>query len=144
MATYIVKERQTLLDIALETTGSPYGALAIADMSGKNGITDNIQAGEELQVPDTPINGIIASRLSVPIATKKMDATGIDFDRIGDAGTGEGVLIEPETDRTQPPDPANTPARYDIDRYDSNIQLAWHLHNSRRRIWYRQRSTSIH
>ena len=64
MPKIIVKAGQSLLDVAVKYYGSVEGVFDIVRRNGLNGVTDNIYAGELLEVADSPLNARVVRFLS--------------------------------------------------------------------------------
>ena len=58
MATIIVKDRQTMLDVALQTSGSLEGLIALAIVNGRS-VTDELADGEELQEAEVVDSNVV-------------------------------------------------------------------------------------
>lgn len=50
----VIKDRQTITDVSVQTSGSPESAVEIARINGYS-LTDDVDTGESLDVPE-PIN----------------------------------------------------------------------------------------
>lgn len=58
MGTIIVKDRQTMLDVALQTSGSLEGLIALAIVNGRS-VTDELADGEELQEAEVVDSNVV-------------------------------------------------------------------------------------
>ena len=95
MGTIIVKDRQTLLDVALETSGSVESVMELAILNGRS-LTSELTDGEELiSVGETESKVVeryraegvspateatVEDRMSMPYAGIGLMAVGIDFE----------------------------------------------------------------
>ena len=64
MAKIVVQPGQSLLDVAVKYYGSVEGVFDVVRRNKLNGITDNIYAGDELEVAEAPLNPRVARFLS--------------------------------------------------------------------------------
>ena len=83
MAKIVVQPGQSLLDVAVKYYGSVEGVFDIVRRNKLNGITDNIYAGDELEVTDTPPNARIARFLAqhqVATLEERIRGHGIGYD----------------------------------------------------------------
>ena len=58
MERIIVKDRQTLLDVAIQTSGSLEGLIALAIVNGRS-VTDELADGEELQEAEVVDSNVV-------------------------------------------------------------------------------------
>lgn len=58
MGTIIVKDRQTMLDVALQTSGSLEGLIALAIVNGRS-VTAELADGEELQEAEVVDSNVV-------------------------------------------------------------------------------------
>lgn len=95
MGTIIVKDRQTLLDVALETSGSVEAAMELAIRNGRS-LTSELSDGDRLtsvEVVDAKVverysaecispatEATVEDRMSMPYAGIGLMAVGIDFE----------------------------------------------------------------
>ena len=87
MAKLTVQKGQSLLDIALQVYGSVQGIFDLVERNKLNGITDNVPAGEEIAVGETPLKFRVQRFLqghAIGTISPKEQADGIGWMRTGD------------------------------------------------------------
>lgn len=74
-----VKHNQNLFDIALQEYGNVAGCFWLVEDNDLNGITDNLNIGQELVVRDEVLNRLVKSHLTTEVIATGVDAEGIGF-----------------------------------------------------------------
>lgn len=94
-----VKDRQTVLDIALQTGGTLEAAMALALSNGIS-ITEVLEEGQELTLPEAPLTGGEARTVAIYRARGVEPATEASTEDVGACPYGGIGFMEIEKDFT--------------------------------------------
>ena len=124
MAKIIVQPGQSLFDIAVKYYGSVEGVFDILRRNKLKGITDNVYAGDELELADRALNTRVARFLEpyeVATMEERLRADGIGWMQLG-ALTQEGARSLFCV--AEPPPPALVTLRADVSASTQEVRLA--------------------
>ena len=125
MAKIIVQPGQSLFDIAVKYYGSVEGVFDILRRNKLKGITDNVYAGDELELADRALNTRVARFLEpyeVATMEERLRADGIGWMQLGSASTQEGARSLFCV--AEPPPPALVTLRADVSASTQEVRLA--------------------